>query len=253
MILLTLAVRSQGFDWQYSSRLPFDFPYLFGGLNGSVGYSMHDALLNLSEGTGDCCKFQDGKGWSSSVGLKTEYWIDGLLAVNAQLSYFTNRAKFIAEGHKLPFTVFDSQGKIVGHDTVLFGNEMEISVSYLTFEAGGKRRLFDTHLFAGAALEFGYLVSNKTTQIERVVTPSYFKYNDGSQVRTLGQHKISGMSKFLFTPKLLLGYDIPVGLDFYLSPVISVGFPVNNMSNEGSWKIWNFNFGISVMRAVAYK
>ncbi len=253
LIVTTLAARSQGFDWQYSSRLPFDFPYLFAGLTGYTGYTMHDALLDLSEGNGDCCKFTEGKGWVSSIGLKSEYWLDGTWAANASLSYFTERGDFTATGQSLPFTVFDSQGKIVGHDTVDFENSMDISLSYLTIEAGGKMRLFKTHLFAGAALEFGYLLQQKSEQTERVVAPSYFKYNDGSQVRTLGTHTISGISNFLFTPKLMLGYDLPLGLDIYITPLVSVGFPLHNISSDGSWKMWNFNFGISLLRAVAYK
>jgi len=256
LLILTIgaiSLQSQGFDWQYSSRLPFRYPYLFAGLNGGVDYEMHDAALDLSENNFGCCQFNQGSGFGTVIGLKSEFWLKGLWAVNMQISYLTRRANFTADGYQVPFTVFDRQGKIIGHDTATFENEMQSSLSYITLELGGKRRLFGSHLFAGASIELGYLVTQKYTQIERVLGPSYFKYNDGSQERNLGDYTFGNIQNFIFTPKLLIGYDIPLGLGLYTTPYFSVGFPLQNVAETGKWNIWSFNFGISILRSIAYQ
>ncbi len=252
-LITTITLQSQGFDWQYSSRLPFRYPYLFAGLSGGFDYEMHETSLILAENNYDCCQFSDGSGFGTAIGLKSEFWLKGIWAVNVHLSYLTRRADFTAPGYSVPFTVFDRQGKIIGHDTASFVNEMQSSLSYITLELGGKRRLFGTHLFAGASFEAGYLVTQKYTQTERVVSPSYFKYNDGSQQRILRSYTIGNIRNFIFTPKLLLGYDIPLGLGLYTTPYVSVGFPLQNIAETGSWNIWSFNFGISILRSIAYQ
>jgi len=253
LLISQSAVRAQGFNWQYSSRLPFNYPYVFAGLTGNTAYSLHYAALNLSEGSGNCCQFSSGNGHAYSIGLKAEYWQTGVLAINLQLSYNSNSGIFTADGESMPFTVFDNQGKIVGHDTVSFENEMSVALNYITITPGAKRRLFGTHLFAGVAVELGYLITHSAEQKERVVSPSFYKYNDGSQVRTLGSHNIADISGFKFTPKVMLGYDLPVGIGIYISPLVSVGFPLHSISTDGSWKMWNFTFGISILRAVSYQ
>lgn len=246
-------VYSQGFDWQYSSRLPFNYPYIFAGLTGGAGYSLHNTALDLSEGNGDCCKFTNGSGLNYAIGLTGEYWIRGHWTVNLNLSYYSNKGLFTAPGENLPFTVFDTQGNIIGHDTASFENEMNISLNYLNIQAGTKYRLFNTYFFVGAAIEAGLLINQKVTQTESVVSPSYFRYNDGSQKRELGIHQISDISNFIIVPKLTLGYDISLGLGIYTTPFFTVGFPLQNIAKNGNWTSWDFRFGISILRAITYK
>lgn len=252
-VFATIIMHAQGFDWQYSSRLPFNYPYIFAGLSGDFGYAMYDTDLDLSEGMGDCCKYSSGTGLSYGFGLNGEYWLNGLWTVNIKISYSTNKASFSAPGESLPFSVFDAKGKIIGHDTASFENEMTSTLNYLTFQIGTKYRLFKTHLFVGAAVEAGWLANQKITQTETVVSPSYFRYNDGSKKRTLGLYKISDIQDFVIIPKLLLGYDIPLVSGIYTTPYISVSFPMQNIARDGLWSTWDFRFGLSFVRAVAYK
>jgi len=250
---LTVAGLSQGFDWQYSSRLPFNYPYLFAGLTGSVDMLQHNASLDLSEDNGDCCNFSSGTGIGTRIGLNSEYWLDGLWSANGNLTYLTQRGNFSADGYSLPFSVFDGQGRVIGHDTVSFVNDMSSVINYVTIEFGAKRRLFGSHLFAGASIEAGYQISNTVSQTERVVSPSYYKYNDGSQSRSLGAYEMSELSKFLFIPKLIVGYDLPIGLGLYTSPCVKIGLPLQNTAQTGNWNTWSFSFGISIMRSIAYR
>jgi len=244
---------SQGFDWQYSSRLPFNYPYLFAGLTGSIDLLQHSSSLDLSEGRGECCNFSSGNGIGSSIGLNVEYWIDGLWSVNTKLSYLTQRGSFSAEGYSMPFSVFDVNGRVIGHDTASFINEMNSTFNYFTIDIGAKNRLFGTHFHLGASIELGYQLSNIITQTERVINPSYFRYNDGSSSRNLGAFEMSETSKFILVPKLSVGYDIPLGLGVYASPNFRVGFPIQNIAEKGSWSIWNFSFGLSFMKSIAYR
>ena len=253
MLLTTITAGAQGFDWQYSPRLPFRYPYLFGGIVGGMDYERHNTSLNLSENNYECCQFEAGSGFGSTIGLKGELWLQGVWGVSMQLSYLTRRGNFTADGYSLPFTVFDSQGKIIGHDTATFQNTMKSSLSYITLEAGAKRRILGTHLFAGVGIELGYLVTQKYTHTEQVISPSYFKYNDGSQQRELDDYSVSNISKFLFIPKLIMGYDIAVGLGLYTTPFVSVGFPLHNIAQNGKWNTWSFSLGISILHSIVYQ
>ena len=70
---------AQGFDWQYSPRLPFKFPYLFGGISYNPGYTLNHGNMYLQELEQtkliDCCNFTNGTGFSNSFGLDIEYWL----------------------------------------------------------------------------------------------------------------------------------------------------------------------------------
>ena len=252
-MIIQTSVFAQGFNWQYSARLPFTYPYLFAGLNGNVNLLYHDTNLNLSEGKGDCCNYKIGRGIGSNFGLDVEYWLNWDLAVNLKLGYSINEGNFVADGAQLPFSVFDSEHRVIGHDTAYFENKMTSRLNYLTFRAGGKLRLFGSHFHVGVSVGVSYLLTSRLIQTERVLMPDYWIYSDGSRERLIADYVLSDISKLYLSPGISFGYDLPLTLGIYATPSISLGFPLMNTAASGKWQTWYLSFGLSVFNSILSK
>lgn len=242
-------ILAQGFDWQYSARLPFKYPYFFGGLAVDAGYLSNYGNINLQEiekgGTYDCCNFANGKGLKTTIGISSEFWYTGELAFQGKLTYSSLSSSFISDGVSLP--------RIIVKDTVHFSNELKSTLKYLSLEIGGKHRLFNSHFSLGVSLETAFLVANNLSQTEKVVSPDYWTYSDGSQQRTISRGQISGISIINLIPKIKLNYDFNIGLGMYFTPEINLGLPLINVASKADWRTWQFNFSISILRGLLYK
>jgi hypothetical protein len=249
-----LNLSAQGFNWQYSPRLPFDYPFVFAGLSGGADYFIHKGQLDLKEGKGDCCSFRTGTGIGTSFGLAGEFWYTGLIAFSAKLGVTFNNGTFLADGQATPFTEQGTSQRILGRDTVLFQNKLVSNIGYLNLELGAKWRLMESHFHVGAAVEIGYLISNTFTQTESVVSPSWWVYPAlNTQQRTVASWTMTNVSKISFSPRIRFGYDLTFGLGMYATPMVTFGFPLQNIADTGSWQTWYFNIGITLYRGLLYR
>lgn len=238
MINLHYKLSGQGFDWQYSPRLPFETPTFFVGLNGNLAYYLHNGSIDFRE-IYKCCTFTYGAGFGSIFGINAEYWQTATIALSGSLSYMTVTGDFEADGEALP--VYPS-------GLFYYKNEFNTKLSYITVEMDAKYRLFLTHFFAGVGIRFGFLVSNKSEFYEKIVSPPEARFNDGSQRRTIANGVISDIQPIFFTPKLNLGYDLNLGLGTYSSIALSAGLPIINISKDSEWLSWIFQLNIKIFR-----
>jgi hypothetical protein len=250
---MPLTIFAQGFNWQYSARLPFKYPNLFGGLNGSFNYLYNDATLKLSEGNGDCCNFGLGRGFGTNLGVDFEYWPTYHAALNLKINYNVNSSDFLTNGEILPFSVFDSEQRLIGHDTAYFQNKMSTKLNYLQLRTGGKMRISETHFFFGFNVTFSYLLSSRIIQTESVIEPTYWRYNDGSTERQIADYELTDINKFNLFPSLQLGYDLPLALGIYAVPSLSVDFPIMDIATKGTWRTWSVGLNLSIYNAILSK
>lgn len=241
-IILTLTTQtnlfSQGFDWQYSPRLPFETPIFFVGLNGNLTYLMHFGSIDFTESY-KCCTFNRGEGIGSIFGINSEYWQTPTIAFTGSLSYMTSPGNFEADGEPLP--VYPS-------GIYFYKNEFNSQLSYITLEIDVKWRLFLTHFFVGVGFRTGILVSNKSEFFEKIISPPEGRFNDGTQRRTIANGIISDIQPYFFTPKFNLGYDVNLGLGTYSSISISTGLPIINISKDSKWLSWIFQLNIKLFK-----
>ena len=237
---------AQGFDWQYSARLPFKFPYLFGGVSYNSGYSQNHGKIYLQELEQtkmiDCCNFTNGTGFTNSFGLDIEYWQTGLLAFKGRLSYSVQTAKFSATPVTLPR---------IGY-SVTYQNDLNSVLNYISLELQSKYRLYNSHFSFALGFETGLLVSNSLNATESIISPDYEHFIDGSTQRTIYKGKMSNLSKINIIPKIYIGYDLNLGLSMYASPSFSVGFPLMNITQSAQWRAWHFDINISVYRGLLF-
>ena len=239
-------ILSQGFDWQYSARLPFSTPVFFIGPSASLNYNQNSGDIILNEGEyQDCCSFKNGNGFGYNLGFKSEYWITGLSAIFSQLSYFQNNADFKARGRIYPLN--DSTNLITE-------NDFSSQISYLNLSIGYKYRLDDTHFNLGAGLNFNLLLSQNSQHFEKIIAPSdfYFNTNPPSQIRQLTQFKTSELSNILIYPSIHIGYDLNLGLGIYSNIQLIIGIPLNHITKNDDWSKWNFDVNISILKGLFY-
>ncbi len=243
MALMAATALGQGFDWQYSARLPADSPVFFAGL--STGYQelLHTGDFPLSESCVECCRFRSGMGSGFSIGLKSEYWHTADLALGLELLWQSVPGSFTAES-----AVRRKKGN--EEYTVVYGYELSSEVSYLTLKPQIRQRLFGTHFAAGAALDFSVLARSRSEKTEKIKSPANETFDDGSQSRIMDLGKMPDLRPVYLSPVIFLSYDLSLGLGSYASPFVGVSVPVMNAGNKGNWNRWSISLGVSVSHGI---
>ncbi len=232
LILNYALAQAQGFDWQYSSRLPFKVPTTFVGVFGEGNYLLHRGAFNFNESYIKCCSFQNGDGVGFSAGTEVENWFAPKLAAFAKFGYEFSPANFIVESEPIP--VADGKDLVTEY-------EYSSKASYLFVEIGAKYKVGSTHLNIAVSAKAAYLFSSENQYFERVLSREDWYWNE---------REIYGetpdLSRFVFTPSLYLGYDLNLGTGAYAVPKVGLRFPVSETIQSQNWKKWNAFVGISV-------
>jgi|GEM_PF-606543 len=240
--LFPVASFSQGFNWQYSSRLPSKYPYLFVGVIAETNYLIHYGYIDLTEGYSKCCTFENGNGIGNGFGLASEYW-KGIWAIYSSFTFSTYPGNFTANGISLKRKLND--GNLYD---VKYQNQFKSTMSYVFLEIGAKYRILQSHLHFGGGIKLGILTNNKAVHTESIVSPAEERYADGTQTQTISDGKISDLKSYVITPRIKLGYDLTFGKGLYATPSISLGLPILNIAKNAQWQTWSFTFGISIYK-----
>ena len=239
LLILLLAksiATAQGFDWQHSARLPSESPKLFFGLDLSSSLSSDNGKIGYFESF-PCIEFDGGSGSGYSLGVCSEYWTTGSVALFAKLNYKHQSAKFTKE-EILPM--------IDGQLVTQYSFSSDLSIINLQF--GAKKRLFESYFSAGAALGLSVLMSNSNDIQGKVISPPEWH----GQEPTPFNGSISDYSRFNVTPSLFVMYDLNLGLDTYATVRLGVDLNAVSMLKSDSWSRFDFILGISIFRGFIF-
>jgi len=240
MIFLLVSIEpanAQGFNWQYSSRLPMDYPVFFIGVNAGITYFDNSGQIRLDEGEVlDCCSFSSGNGLGSAFGLSAEYWYLPDISLYANLKYSIDKHTFTK----------NRMGEIRVTDTLFYENELSSSTNYIILELGGKKNISDTHFHYGISIYASLLVNNDNEITEKVIKPVYFPWSE----RVISRGRISDLTTIYVQPKLKFGYDLDLGLSTYSTIAISIGIPFFDMTENAKWKSWQIGAELVIWRGV---
>ncbi|MGA2295916.1 MAG: hypothetical protein ABSG15_00025 [FCB group bacterium] len=241
-LILSLNAYSQGFDWQYSARMPSDSPTMFIGITGEFNYQIHSGSFNFLEQQVTCVQFNNGKGYGYSAGISGEYWNTGVFAIFGNIIYSNVPGKF-AQTVSIQKVNYD----------LISEYDYNSNISYASLEGGLKWRLFESHLYIGCSLQFAVLVSNKEDCIEKIIGPDNappFNTNPPSYQRVISDGGISDQNPFNIIPKIRIGYDLPIGLGMYASPSIIAGFSILPIAKDSQWRRFPVSFGITFYKGI---
>jgi len=240
LILSSVNLYSQGFDWQFTYREPSNSPRLFVGINAQTEFSVHNGDINFSESLIPCCRFDKGNGVNFIGGINSEYWLTGgEFALNAFLNYKSLSSNFTAN----PDPVYYK------NDTLRTEIKFSNSISYIQFALGGKYRIDLSHFYVGAGLRFDILLDNNFEHTERVTSVNH-SFNDGSTSRKINSGKIDDLSNLIVNPEIKVGYDFNLGLGLYASPNVAMSFNLNEIADRTNWKAFNFALNISIFKGI---
>ncbi len=241
-ILISMFVMSsgnsfaQGFDWQYNHRLPSSYPVIFVGINAEYGIIFHQGDFNFLENEIPCCRFGDGDGNNSNIGISLEYWYDSKISFQLTAAVNNVTGSFSANSS----------------DTIRGGSmktqyNFESSVNYLAISPGIKYRLF-SKLFAAFDLRMAIKYNSSAEHSERRISD-----NVPFESRIIANGQIASLSPVILVPQIRFGYDVPLFRGIYISPYISVAYTLNDVIDSDKWKQLNLQFGFSLVNGLISK
>lgn len=243
MTLASVSAYSQGFDWQYSFRLPYSIPSKFIGL--SAGYSINSSTgdFEFLEDYTPCCSYQQGQGNSLNLGIVTEYWIDGISAVNLSANYQLSKLLF---SQTVPIPRSDGINDYIAK----YKYEMEETRNLLTIQPYYKYRLIHTHWAALAGFNIHYLLNYQSTHSEEIISPEDERFIDGTNKRVIKSGMYGKYNTVNINPIIGLNYDFSIYRGYYTSFSSIVQIPLTNVIQNENWKEWKIQISLSIFRSI---
>jgi hypothetical protein len=242
IILMTGKVLSQGFDWQYSSRLPFSHPKVFWGISANSGIIANSGNFSFLEDHIPCCDYEAGDGRTTQAGLIVEYWHTGSLALSGGLSLTFNSSNF-----KKIITVPRSDGMIDYFSKYQYF--LDESRVYLGTDFGAKYRIQQTYFSVGGSISIGYNVSSSATHKERIIAPKTETFIDGKTERIITNGILRDYNDLLIVPNIFANYDFNLGIGYYTSLKIFAGLPLMSIVKVDNWREWKFGIGAQIVKS----
>ncbi len=238
----------QGFDWQYSARLPYNIPKLYGGAGGQLNYFFHNVNLRLfSDIIPECCSFDNGIGRGYSLFIQVEYWESGNMSIYGKILYNDIKSNFKIQ-QKFPYydTLTNSE-KYYRYET-----EAETRIGELMVNGGVRYRILETHFYIGAGINIGVNIWNSISAVERVLDTdeNWFPNEPDPHQRTYPGSRISELNLIILTPELRVGYDLNLGKNFYATIATVLGFNMISMTRDDNWHFVSGGIGVTILRAL---
>lgn len=241
--IFTFELFSQGFDWQYSPRLPYTIPTKFIGLSVNYGIIENRGNFGFMEDFIECCNYQSGQGKSQEISLNGEYWFKGDLAYIASIGFVSVKSDF-----STTITVPRSDGK--NDYFSVYKYTLDESRNKLILKFGAKYRILNSHFSVGASSNFQLYLSNTATHKEKILAPNSETFIDGTNERIIQNGILSNYNKLLFSPELFLNYDLSVIRGYYTSLKVGVDFPVFSVIEKEDWREWKFTLNIGLLKSI---
>ncbi len=227
---------AQGFDWQYSSRLPTGYPSLFVGILGNGAQSLHATTMRVSETTPrvlDCgCSFSTARSIDWSGGILGEYWLPQ-----------SNIALYVALLAEQRNAVFVSDSVVFARNPNLYPSNfvsrytLATQVLNASVEAGVRVKFAPLPLFAGAALQGAYRVQDSIGLAE----------NANGTVRERLPTDFVKLHPVNISAKAFVGADIPLANSVFISPSLFIASPLGSLLMGTEWTRFSFGLQVALM------
>lgn len=216
---------AQGFNWQYSSRFPTEYPTLFIGVFGGYSpYTLNSAKLQYQEplasgGTCNCAEFTNAVGREWRVGIMAEKWLEtgnialyGALTVQSQSESFLDSAKWVVNpsvNTKLPFTT-----------QYQFSNNL----LQAGLEGGAKYKFYPLPLFVALGIHGAYIVQTTPSLIEEATNVNY-------NYRVTLNSNFARLNPLSIAATVRLGADVSLAKGLYATPALFATWQFRGMDS----------------------
>lgn len=236
-------LRGQGFDWQYSSRLPTNYPSFFLGATGSGMWSRHTASMKYEAilPNGKLCDcgavFRSAEGLDWSVGITAEYWLPNLnMALYGMLQVEQHSATFTSPGRELPLNP-----NVYTISSIATTYTLQTQTLNISIDAGLKIKLAPIPIFAAVGVQ-GSSVLVRQLNLQEEATISTFRYF-ASNLPT----DFITFQPFVLSGRAALGVDIPLTRSVYASPAVFATIPFSSIIRGNEWSRLSFGVQVSLL------
>lgn len=241
----TVGVCAQGFNWQYSSRMPMQTPTVFAGVHfsGSLGGFSGELVVpeTLSDGSlcEECGPYNESTRNGFGFGLDLEYWLESHASV--LLAIEISQVSEVAEFTTSPVTVFGGEPVTTLLDFSSDATVVSLETSYL-------RRIGSTQLLIGGGLgvDANLTSSVNVTQTIEGTSSAYFEENGvKTKQRTL---TVVEPEYALLTPSVHVmgGYQFPVALGMFCRATAFFEVYPMDVVTDTSWTGYTSGISVSV-------
>lgn len=241
LFLVYLPLNSQGFNWQYSTRLPHSSPKFFLGTTFSFSYLNSNGEFPFVEDRFTCCDFESGNGTGLYFGLSSEYWFKPLRAFRISFGYYQLSSDF-SQNKEYP-VIIDNATAFMEQ----YKYDYDALMRYISSGIGYKIKFQETQFSLIGTLNFSYLFSESNSSTESRTGPTD---RVPTYTRTIPEGKIQSIRNFYVAPEISFGYDLNLGNGMYSTVQIQSEIPLLSMTDNSNWRKWQFSLGISVFRGI---
>lgn len=229
-MVIPVSLFSQGFDWQVSSRHPYNITNNYLGAVGGISYGYHSGNFPFLEGDITCCNYEKGDGLGIQLGITGEYWYEYDLAFSASLLYSQINSNFRTETSVIKKTNPDLPGF---NWTTAY--ESDISLGYITLDMAVKKRIYDK-LSLRAGVDINFNINSTESHRNLVVSPRNIPFSDGTFEKPLTAGRIGELSDFVLGVSIGTSYDFDLGIERYGELNLISDYTVNSYVANNSWQ-----------------
>lgn len=234
---------SQGFNWQYSSRLPFESPKFFIGVAGSYSNANSSGEFPFVEDRFTCCEFNEGSGYSIELGIGSEYWIKPNTAIRGNINY----SPFVSDFSSIKEYPVILNGDLIYNEQ--FEYIFETAQHLININLGYKYK-FISHFSLIGSINIDYLFYENNNSSESRIGPV-----DRVQpyTRFIPEGTIKGIRNLYLAPEIAFAYDLELGKGIYSTIEITAELPLMSYSSAAEWQLWQIGIGAAIYRGILFK
>lgn len=214
------------------------------GVFGSYGPNLFHGDFYKLPGTWSCCeKFGDGDGWGFTAGALFDMPLaNPKFRLGARAGYSTMDALT---------TKSDAVNIIVNgaSQSLPIEHRLDAKFSLVSLDLLASYNFWN-HFNVNLGPKFGYILSSKYSQIEKITGSSQFVFDDtGLPYRNYFHgDEIRDLKKFQFFLTGGLSYDIPLNRKqfIFLTPEVNYTFPLTNLVSGITWKASMLRGGLAL-------
>jgi hypothetical protein len=239
LFIIPINLIPQGFDWQWSARIPFENPQNYYGINANYGLDYSIGTISFKEDNISAPDFIDLNGNNFALGINYTHW--------NKYNKFAIYSIFQYNNLKLHSYSIDN---VPLNDNIIakYKIALDYNINSINLIAGVNYRILESHLLIGTGIQIGTIINNNFEVNEEILGPPEvppFKTNPPSYKRKINTGKINELNNFFLKSHIKISYNLEIKNGTYIEPNICFAMPLGSMFEGEKVKHYSILFAIN--------